>query len=88
MQTTRTPYSISFMATVLLLLLFACHSTVANAAVALGATRVIYPANQKQVLLPVTNNDPASVYLIPVSYTHLTLPTTIGWCRSRWSPYH
>lgn len=48
----------------LLLLLFACHSTVANAAVALGATRVIYPANQKQVLLPVTNNDPASVYLI------------------------
>lgn len=51
-------------ATVLLLLLFACHSTVANAAVALGATRVIYPANQKQVLLPVTNNDPASVYLI------------------------
>lgn len=25
---------------------------------------VIYPANQKQVLLPVTNNDPASVYLI------------------------
>lgn len=51
-------------ATVLLLLLFACHSTIANAAVALGATRVIYPANQKQVLLPVTNNDPASVYLI------------------------
>src|SRR5699024_231548 len=64
MQTTRTPYSISFMTTVLLLLLFACHSTVANAAVALGATRVIYPANQKQVLLPVTNNVPASVYLI------------------------
>ena len=23
-----------------------------------------------------------------VSYTHLTLPTTIGMCRSRWSPYH
>ncbi len=38
MQTTRTPYSVSFMATVLLLLLFACHSTIANAAVALGAT--------------------------------------------------
>lgn len=36
MQTTRTPYSVSFMATVLLLLLFACHSTIANAAVALG----------------------------------------------------
>ena len=26
--------------------------------------------------------------LYAVSYTHLTLPTTIGWCRSRWSPYH
>ena len=26
--------------------------------------------------------------MLSVSYTHLTLPTTIGWCRSRWSPYH
>ena len=25
---------------------------------------------------------------IPVSYTHLTLPTTLVKCRSRWSPYH
>ena len=25
---------------------------------------------------------------VAVSYTHLTLPTTIGGCRSRWSPYH
>ena len=24
----------------------------------------------------------------PVSYTHLTLPTTTCLCRSRWSPYH
>ena len=23
-----------------------------------------------------------------VSYTHLTLPTTLSTCRSRWSPYH
>ena len=23
----------------------------------------------------------------PVSYTHLTLPTTCNLCRSRWSPY-
>ena len=23
-----------------------------------------------------------------VSYTHLTLPTTLNSCRSRWSPYH
>ena len=24
----------------------------------------------------------------PVSYTHLTLPTNVQQCRSRWSPYH
>ena len=24
----------------------------------------------------------------PVSYTHLTLPTNVSMCRSRWSPYH
>ena len=24
----------------------------------------------------------------PVSYTHLTLPTKLILCRSRWSPYH
>ena len=27
-------------------------------------------------------------HLTPVSYTHLTLPTIVEWCRSRWSPYH
>ena len=26
--------------------------------------------------------------LVPVSYTHLTLPTKDIRCRSRWSPYH
>ena len=26
--------------------------------------------------------------VIPVSYTHLTLPTIAAECRSRWSPYH
>ncbi|MDN0124308.1 fimbria/pilus periplasmic chaperone [Yersinia aleksiciae] len=36
----------------------------ADAGVALGATRVIYPADQKQVQLPVTNNDEKSNYLI------------------------
>ena len=29
-----------------------------------------------------------TVNAMAASYTHLTLPTTIGWCRSRWSPYH
>lgn len=47
-----------------------CDTNVSsNAAVAFLGTTVTsnddtYPANQKQVLLPVTNNDPASVYLI------------------------
>ena len=26
--------------------------------------------------------------MTPVSYTHLTLPTKVLVCRSRWSPYH
>ena len=26
--------------------------------------------------------------ILPVSYTHLTLPTILRSCRSRWSPYH
>ncbi|MEF3089309.1 fimbria/pilus periplasmic chaperone [Raoultella scottii] len=39
-------------------------STYADAGVALGATRVIYPAGQKQVQLAVTNNDDNSTYLI------------------------
>ena len=30
----------------------------------------------------------AHTEIIPVSYTHLTLPTTSRRCRSRWSPYH
>ena len=29
-----------------------------------------------------------SIILITVSYTHLTLPTNLRMCRSRWSPYH
>ena len=28
------------------------------------------------------------IFQVPVSYTHLTLPTNNPWCRSRWSPYH
>ena len=25
---------------------------------------------------------------VAVSYKHMTLPTTLNECRSRWSPYH
>ena len=31
---------------------------------------------------------PPSPTILPVSYTHLTLPTNVSMCRSRWSPYH
>ena len=30
----------------------------------------------------------SDILFIPVSYTHLTLPTILRSCRSRWSPYH
>ncbi|UAN62256.1 fimbria/pilus periplasmic chaperone [Serratia sp. JSRIV006] len=39
-------------------------ATHADAGVALGTTRVIYPSDQKQVQLAVTNNDEKSTYLI------------------------
>ena len=29
-----------------------------------------------------------SISIVTVSYTHLTLPTKVWRCRSRWSPYH
>lgn len=47
-----------------LILLAAGFTSCAEAGVALGATRVIYPAGQKQVQLAVTNNDEQSTYLI------------------------
>jgi fimbrial chaperone protein len=47
-----------------LLLLAAGHLGMANAGVGLGATRVIYPADQKQVTLGVSNNDEKSTFLI------------------------
>ena len=34
------------------------------------------------------SRDYANREILSVSYTHLTLPTTIIRCRSRWSPYH
>lgn len=50
--------------TILLILLCSSISTQVYAGVALGATRVIYPADQKQVQLAVTNNDEKGVFLI------------------------
>ncbi|TCV04749.1 fimbrial chaperone protein [Samsonia erythrinae] len=48
----------------LLMMAGSAYSSYANAGVALGATRVVYPAEQKQVQLAVTNNDEKSTYLI------------------------
>ena len=40
------------------------------------------PADQTEGYIEMLDNT------APVSYTHLTLPTKLEWCRSRWSPYH
>lgn len=64
MQTTRTPTLFPLWRQCYFYCSLLAIAPLPTPAVALGATRVIYPANQKQVLLPVTNNDPASVYLI------------------------
>lgn len=48
----------------LLLIAASGVSHYAHAGVALGATRVIYPAGQKQVPLAVTNTDDSGTYLI------------------------
>lgn len=48
----------------LLMIAASGYSSWVQAGVALGATRVIYPAGQKQVQLSVTNNDDSSTFLI------------------------
>ena len=48
--------------------------------IAYGAVAGLSPSTQRAVLM-------VAVFLT-VSYTHLTLPTTIPSCRSRWSPDH
>ena len=44
--------------------------------------------SQKSKAFLYTNSVRSFNVLYPVSYTHLTLPTIVEWCRSRWSPYH
>ena len=43
---------------------------------------------QKERILEAAREKDTVTYKGPVSYTHLTLPTTGSLCRSRWSPYH
>ena len=47
-----------------------------------------YDANAAKAITKKAKPKYREIISEPVSYTHLTLPTTIGWCRSRWSPYH
>lgn len=46
------------------LMILAMSVGLANAGVGLGATRVIYPSDQKQVTLGVSNNDSKSTFLV------------------------
>lgn len=48
------------------------------------------PELKKQGMISyyLSENDVSNLNFNPVSYTHLTLPTTNNRCRSRWSPYH
>ena len=49
---------------------------------------------KSESIVPITLHFLSMIVLISwypvtsVSYTHLTLPTTVGPCGSRWSPYH
>ena len=46
----------------------------------------LYPKNLET---PIQKNLCTPMFIAaPVSYTHLTLPTNVSMCRSRWSPYH
>ena len=45
--------------------------------------------NNQEFLKPFNNPQSSiGITIISVSYTHLTLPTMLAQCRSRWSPYH
>ena len=44
--------------------------------------------NRRYVYAPEAFGSVEGYFSDPVSYTHLTLPTILRSCRSRWSPYH
>ena len=69
----------------LLFILLITHS-LAQAGVLAG--RVVRVTDGDTLVVPGAGNAQHKIRLqgidAPVSYTHLTLPTTIGWCRWRW----
>ena len=67
------------------LLLPAYFGTVAGSGVRLVVHSLVFFVGMIAVLVPLGLGVGA---LAPVSYTHLTLPTILRSCRSRWSPYH
>ena len=53
-----------------------------------GADIAISELTAKGELQEIYRKEQGMTLTIPVSYTHLTLPTILRSCRSRWSPYH
>ena len=59
--------------------------TGAGKSILLGSIQLILGGKTSRSMI----RENASYALVEsVSYTHLTLPTTLVRCRSRWSPYH
>ena len=51
-----------------------------------GSDNTVYAS--ETLVEPMGPDNPLGLGLVPVSYTHLTLPTKSDECRSRWSPDH
>ena len=60
----------------------------ASAETALGAALLCPLIPNRLAGLGLTAFGAGLLTMYSVSYTHLTLPTTLHECRSRWSPYH
>ena len=75
-----------YAAPLLLGLLLTSENALAIPAKSLAAKHsTVQKTNQVSGIVTDKNGEPL---IGAVSYTHLTLPTKLEWCRSRWSPYH
>ena len=69
--------------------IIALHSFVLGGGIGMaGAADIILCSDCARFGVPEIDRGAMGGGAHPVSYTHLTLPTKIKWCRSRWSPYH